>query len=276
MVNVLICGYGNIGTHLEKELKPYSNKIKLFIYDKYYEEQFIEDKYNGLFKNKDVYCTKEDLKALKNIKFDFTFICVPTEMKEDGSANTDEVINCLETFCENTDTFVIKSAIPVGFAESTQYQNIVVSPEFWGTTQHSKDPNFLILGGHRIYTDKVANLYTLIKDGYYKYYFTDHKMAELVKYMENCWIATKVTFCNEFAKIANSFGISYPELRELWLADTRVSPSHTYVYPDKPYFDSHCLNKDIPALIAMCKGKVDTPLMQSVLDIKTKSSNNNM
>ena len=86
--------------------------------------------------------------------------------------------------------------------------------------------------------------------------------------MENCWIATKVTFCNEFASIAKSYGISYSELRELWLADKRVSPSHTLVYDDKPYFDSHCLNKDLPALITFCnENSIDVPLMKSVLDI---------
>lgn len=41
----------------------------------------------------------------------------------------------------------------------------------------------------------------------------ERKTAELAKYMENCWIATKVTFCNEFADIAAQYGISYNELR---------------------------------------------------------------
>ena len=59
----------------------------------------------------------------------------------------------------------------------------------------------------------------------------------------------KVSFCNEFARICAQFGVNYREWRELWLADPRINPSHTFVYQDAPYYDSHCLNKDIPAII---------------------------
>lgn len=45
--------------------------------------------------------------------------------------------------------------------------------------------------------------------------------------------------------------------------------SHTYVYPEEPYFNSHCLNKDVPALIKFCEDqKIDTPLIKKVLEIR--------
>ena len=248
MKSILICGFGNIGKHLYKEISVLSESgYNLFIYDKY------QQNYNKVDTNK---------------KYDYVFICVPTEMREDGSCNTDEVVNAIHTF-QDSEIIIIKSAVPVGFTDNIKDNvNIIVSPEFWGTTQHCKDPDFLILGGYQNYTDRIAELYSHIKDGYYKFHFTDHRTAELVKYMENCWIATKVTFCNEFAKIAYSYGISYNELRELWLADSRVSPSHTFVYPEKPYYDSHCLNKDVPALLSFCKDhQISTPLMKSVYEI---------
>ena len=56
--------------------------------------------------------------------------------------------------------------------------------------------------------------------------------------------------------------VNYEELRELFILDPRVNPSHTFVYRDKPYWDSHCLNKDVSHvayhedaefLINMCK-----------------------
>ena len=259
-MDILICGYGNIGKHIYTELLPTIKNCDaaIHVYDKYKNIQFVSDPlYMDLHR------------GWTTSKFDYVFICVPTEMKEDGSVNTEEVLDCINKYFDS-DTIVIKSAIPVGFTDKiANNNNIVVSPEFWGTTQHSKDPDYIILGGYRDYTDKVANLYSYAKDGYYKYHFTDHKTAELVKYMENCWIATKVTFCNEFAEIAKEFGISYHELRELWLADSRVSPSHTYVYPEEPYFNSHCLNKDVPALIKFCEDqKIDTPLIKKVLEIR--------
>ena len=91
--------------------------------------------------------------------------------------------------------------------------------------------------------------------------------------MENCWIATKVTFCNEFADIAKKFDISYSELRECWIADKRVSPSHTLVYPEQPFYNSHCLNKDIPALIYMCEQEgIETPLIKAVKSIRDQKA----
>jgi len=67
--------------------------------------------------------------------------------------------------------------------------------------------------------------------------------------MENAYLAAKVSFCCEFYRIAKAFGVDYNELRELFLQDPRVSRSHTFVYEDHPFYDSHCLNKDVPAII---------------------------
>lgn len=245
MMKILICGNGNIGKHLEKELSTNKN-IDIKIYDKY------KNSNNSV--------------GLDYLKFDFMFVCVPTEKLEDGRADTSEVEDCISKFSNQCDTIIIKSAVPVGTAEKIGRKNVIISPEYWGTTQHCPEPNFLILGGEREYRDKVVQLYNTIKNGYYKYYFTDWKTAELVKYMENSWIATKVTFCNEFNKIAKAYGISYAELRELWLADSRVSPSHTLIYDDAPDFsNSHCLSKDVPALIKMCEdNELEVPLLKSL------------
>lgn len=245
-MNILICGNGNIGKHLEKELSVNKN-IDIKIYDKY------KSSNNSV--------------GLNYLKFDFMFVCVPTEKLKDGRADTSEVKDCISKFGDQCNTIIIKSAVPVGTAEKIGRKNIIISPEYWGTTQHCPEPNFLILGGEREYRDKVVQLYNTIKNGYYKYYFTDWKTAELVKYMENSWIATKITFCNEFNKIAKAYGISYSELRELWLADSRVSPSHTLIYDDAPDFsNSHCLSKDVPALIKMCEDNdLEVPLLKTLL-----------
>ena len=152
---------------------------------------------------------------------------------------------------------------------------VVISPEYYGTTQHSlESPNFVVLGGNENYCCKVTQLYSRVKNGAFSYIYVDWKTAELAKYMENCWIATKVTFCNEFADIAKASGIQYERLRQCFVADERVNPSHTYVYPEQPYYDSHCLNKDIPALLVSCKSnKIKTPLMDKVhmINLERKS-----
>lgn len=246
-MKILICGYGNIGKHIFKEFEKLKDDI--VIYDKY-QKDYSDDSILDSF-------------------YDFAFVSVPTEMNEDGSCNVEEVKWIVPKI--KAGVIIIKSAVPVGTCESfyLPVPNVVISPEYYGTTQHSlESPNFVVLGGSRIFTNKVAELYGKIKDGSFRCIFTNWRTAELAKYMENCWIATKVTFCNEFAKIADAYDINYPELRECFIADERVSPSHTFVYPDKPYYDSHCLNKDIPALIRQCDfSHIETPLMDSIHSI---------
>ena len=156
MISILICGYGNIGKHLYKELEPLEDKeiATIDIYDKYKNVEINED-----FPDTDKH-------------YDFMFVCVPTEMNEDGSANISEVVDCINTFT-GADTIVIKSTLPITTWElQIKKSNVVISPEYWGTTQHCPEPNFLILGGYQDYTNKVVQLYNKLKDGYYKYYLT--------------------------------------------------------------------------------------------------------
>ena len=247
----LICGYGNIGKHILKEFISISDSFK--IYDKYM------DGYNSA--------------ELLDEHYNYVFVCVPTEMKGNGECDTSEV----KWICSkiDADVIIIKSAVSVGTCESLCKDNIVISPEYYGTTQHSlESPNFVVLGGNENYCCKVTQLYSRVKNGAFSYIYVDWKTAELAKYMENCWIATKVTFCNEFADIAKAFGIQYERLRQCFVADERVNPSHTYVYPEQPYYDSHCLNKDIPALLVSCKSnKIKTLLIDKVhmINLERKS-----
>jgi UDP-glucose 6-dehydrogenase len=106
----------------------------------------------------------------------------------------------------------------------------------------------MILGGDNKDCNKVIDIIKPCYDGRHKFIITKSELAELVKFMENSWIATKVSFCNEFNNICNMLDVDYNELRELFILDPRVNSSHTFVYKDTPYWDSHCLNKDVKAI----------------------------
>ena len=67
---------------------------------------------------------------------------------------------------------------------------------------------------------------------------------------------------NEFYEICKRHGLSYEELRELFILDKRMGDSHTFVYEDKPYWDSHCLNKDVPAIV----NQFDLSLLRQVVE----------
>lgn len=245
---ILIVGYGNIGKHIYDEFKA----LKPDIYD-----PFIK-----------VYST------LKKITYDFAFICVPTDKKEDGSCDTSIVEKTVKLI--DSSLIIIKSTIPPSTTKrliKDTKKHLVFSPENYGVTQHcKKDPGFAIIGSeNKEDRDKVVSLYSLVKDGYYRYGLVDTLTAELAKYMLNSFLALKVTFCNEFNDLAKLFDVSYNELRELFIMDSRISPSHTYVYPSKPYYDSHCFNKDIPALLAFSKGT--TPLIKKMNEINLEKKN---
>ena len=265
MTEVLICGYGNIGRYMFEELCPLLDlDVRITIYD-------------PVDKKDEIYCDEkirfsDEIDEINETRYDFCFICVPTDMLKDGSADTSHVLWALNTV--NADVKIIKSTVPPTFIKSIEdREDVVFSPEYWGTTVHSDRPQeFMILGGNRTTCNKVYNLYSRIKDGSFKYIFTTMLTASLSKYMENCWIATKVTFCNDFAELAKHWDVNYEDLRQCFIADSRFSPFHTYAFENQPYYDSHCLNKDIPAIIAdIDKINCDyLPLVNSVDKINNK------
>ena len=92
-----------------------------------------------------------------------------------------------------------------------------------------------------------------------------------VTYMENSFYAVKVIFCNEFHDIAAALGVDYNELREVWLADPRISRDHTFVFPDNQGFSGKCLPKDVTAIIESSRRHGHTPrLLEAVMEINER------
>lgn len=263
MLKILLCGFGNIGKKLfETDYYPIAKKLNasLTVYDPKINSKGYEY-YTDIAK-----FTDNEKKILKD-KFDFAFLCLPTETV-DHKCDCSIVKSMIEKLSSNVNLIIIKSTVYVGFTkEINKYQsNVIFSPEFKGTTQHMSNENFLILGGEKTLSVKVAELYKAIKPTSFKFSFTDSTTAELTKYMDNCFLALKVTFCCEMAEACKEVGVVYDELRNQFLLDERISPSHTFVYQDHPYYDSHCFNKDIPAF----NGQFHLPLMMAVEQVNTK------
>jgi len=85
---------------------------------------------------------------------------------------------------------------------------------------------------------------------------TDARTAELVKYMENVWLAQQVTFANEFYDIARAVGADWDQAIRLWALDPRVSATHTLVFEHERGYGGKCLPKDVAAIIA-CAEEAD-------------------
>ena len=205
---------------------------------------------------------------------DFAMVAVPTPSLADGSADlsmVEEVVAWIE--CE---VIVVRSTVPVGTTDRLRRETgkaIVFQPEYGpaSTPDHPfNDPRktrWIILGGDRGDTVRVADLYKTTFNSDIQIHQTDASTAELTKYMENCFLALKVTFCNEFYDLAGAFGVDYNELRELWLLDPRVGRSHTFVFPSERGFGGECLPKDLQAMIGSARvAGYDPTLLAQVLE----------
>lgn len=241
MANVLIVGYGNIGQKLAEEYRVLNPDIY--------------DPYKGFAEKKD-------------IKYDVAFVAVDTPMNEDGTCDLSQVECAIRE--TNADIIVLRSTVPPGTTEqmiSRVEKKIVFSPEFYGTTQHCDhktfDFNFTIIGSiAKGWSDKVVQILQEVYDARHRFVLTDCKTAELAKYMENTFLAARVSLCIQFWEIANQLGVSYPALREVFLNDERFNRAHTFVYSEHPYWKSHCFDKDLRALTSF----TEAPLVQNIID----------
>ena len=208
-----------------------------------------------------------------------TFVCVPTPMKKDGSCDisiVESVVKdideaqqwCLDSMLnhsiqpvEKRTIIIIKSTIPPGTTNrlNKKYKNvqIVFNPEFLTEAnfiEDFKNQDRIIIGGPRPASTKVRQLF-------YKAFPKAHIIktgsmtAEMVKYMTNTFLATKVSFANEMKMICDELNIDYDKVVEYSTYDERLGKSHWSVPgPDgKLGFGGSCFPKDINALISLSK-----------------------
>lgn len=206
---------------------------------------------------------------------DVAFVCVPTPSAADGGCDTSivgEVVGWLEA-----KVIVLRSTVTVGttrrLAKETG-KRIVFQPEYGPaeTPDHPfndlRNVRWVILGGERRDTKVVARAWQSVYNSDITIAQTTPEAAELCKYMENAFLALKVTFCNEFFDIAARTGVDYNELRELWLLDPRIGRSHTWVLEDKRGFGGKCLPKDIAAIVKhAAEVGHDPQLLRAVIEV---------
>lgn len=199
---------------------------------------------------------------------DLVFVAVPTPESADGSCDLtaiEEVISWVAP------PLCVKSTVPPGTVDrlvQATGKRICFSPEYVGETpwhpwKGIESPGFVIVGGKRSLCDQVVRTYEQFLGPLVHYYVTDAKTAELYKYMENTFLATKVAFVNQFYDIAQAYGVNFDELRELWLADERIGRSHTMVTEERGY-RGRCFPKDMAAIIQAAKQVGGAPLLEAI------------
>lgn len=270
--NICIAGYGYVGRAFYHFFSLY-NHFNVFAYDINPSLASI----NPLVSTDDELLNTADL----------VVICVSTPPSEDGSVNTSYVEDVLSRIRKET-TVLIKSTIPPGTTDSYCRKfpklKVAFSPEYIGESSYylptpydfDKDvikTPFFIFGGEKQICNEIVGYYTQIAGPCKEYVFTTALNAELCKYMENTYFATKIVFCNEYRRICESFGADYNEVRELWLKDPRVLRTHTMIYnTEEPYcFGGKCLPKDLSGIIEQSsKVGYSAPFLKSVQQCNTR------
>ena len=219
--------------------------------------------------------------TLENLceKCETIFVCLPTPMNENGSCCTDIVEDCLKdieiltSFEQKQKTIVLKSTVSPGTTEkwNTEFSflQIIFNPEFLTEANAVSDfenQNRIILGGPRPQTTKLKQIYSKVfpKAHIIK---TNSTHAEMVKYLTNSFLATKVSFANEIYQICEKLKVDYDKVVEYATLDDRLGKTHWQVPgPDGDYgFGGHCLPKDLSALIHIAmKLDVDINVLYAV------------
>ena len=219
--------------------------------------------------------------TLENLceKCETIFVCLPTPMNENGSCCTDIVEDCLKdieiltSFEQKQKTIVLKSTVSPGTTEKWNsefsFLQIIFNPEFLTEANAVSDfenQNRIILGGPRPQTTKLKQIYSKVfpKAHIIK---TNSTHAEMVKYLTNSFLATKVSFANEIYQICEKLKVDYDKVVEYAILDDRLGKTHWQVPgPDGDYgFGGHCLPKDLSALIHIAmKLDIDINVLNAV------------
>ena len=194
------------------------------------------------------------------------FLCLPTPMFESGEIDLSIIHNSLEEIknlrADMSDKIiVIKSTVVPGTTKSFSNKfpqfNFVFNPEFLTERRARLDfinTSRIILGGQPEHVDKVEKLYRL-RFPHTQLIKTDFETAELIKYMANCFFATKISYMNEMKQISDKLGTDWSTVMEGFITDGRIGNSHIDVpgHDGSLGFGGKCFPKDLNAMIARAK-----------------------
>ena len=194
------------------------------------------------------------------------FIAVGTPPDEDGSADLSHVLDVARTIGKNIRDYTVvvnKSTVPVGTAAMVQQAiaaelaerkvdiafDVVSNPEFLKEGDAVKDcmrPDRIVIGsGSARAIEQLKTLYAPFNRNHERLVLMDVRSAELTKYAANAMLATKISFMNEMANIAERVGADIELVRHGIGSDPRIG--YSFIYPGAGYGGS-CFPKDVRAL----------------------------
>ena len=247
--------------------------------------QKFKNYYDVLTHDKDDNKSTSTLENL-TIMCDTIFLCLPTPMKSDGSCDIsilEQVLSSIDLVADNYETtksIVIKSTVSPGTTKkwNNKYQSLrlVFNPEFLterNAVEDYENQNRIILGGPRPTTTELKQIFSKVfpKANVIK---TDSTHAEMVKYLTNTFLSTKVSFANEIYQLCNKLNIDYDKVVEYATHDDRLGKSHWNVpgHDGDFGFGGHCFPKDLAAILHLTE---ELKTVNNVL-CATQETNNNV
>jgi UDPglucose 6-dehydrogenase len=194
------------------------------------------------------------------------FIAVGTPSDEDGSADLQHVLAVADTIGVHMAApkiVVTKSTVPVGTGDEVEATlqralarrdvahryDVVSNPEFLKEGAAVADfmkPDRIIVGGENdAAIERLRELYVPFSRSHEKLIVMDRRSAELTKYAANAMLATKISFMNEMANLAERVGADIEHIRNGIGSDPRIG--YAFIYPGCGYGGS-CFPKDVKAL----------------------------
>ncbi len=191
-------------------------------------------------------------------KCDFVFVAVPTPMYEDGSQDLSYIKDVFSK-AQPGPIYIIKSTVlprtTNNLIEQFPDLDIIFNPEF--LTQRTAKLDMLtqariIFGGKPDLTKRVERLFTQ-RFMNRNIIHTDPTTAELIKYMNNSFFATKVSIMNEFKRLSDALGTNWDDALYGFASDCRIGDSHLHVPgPDgKAGYGGVCFPKDVNAISSL-------------------------
>jgi UDPglucose 6-dehydrogenase len=219
----------------------------------------------------------------------FQFIAVGTPPEEDGSADLSHVLAVADTIGRHMTEYrvvVDKSTVPVGTADKVRERieqtlgergvklefDVVSNPEFLKEGAAIADfmkPDRVIVGTENPRTaELLKTLYDPFTRSRERMIVMDIRSAELTKYAANAMLATKISFMNEMANLAERMGADIEKVRVGIGSDPRIG--YSFIYPGAGYGGS-CFPKDVKALVHSAgEYKFDSELLRAVESVNKR------
>ena len=214
------------------------------------------------------------------------FIAVGTPPDEDGAADMQyvlQVAQAIATHMNDYKVIVDKSTVPVGTADRVSKAigsilserhvswdfDVISNPEFLKEGAAIKDcqkPDRIIIGsGSERAINIMREVYGPFNRNHEKIMTMDVRSAELTKYAANCMLATKISFINEMANLAEKLGADIEQVRRGIGADERIG--YQFIYAGCGYGGS-CFPKDVQALVQTAEAiDYDSRLLKAVQNV---------